>query len=150
MIVHPPSVRVSVIRDVLRQTLASPPLNYSVESGETHITGTAFYRVSPILNPYREMVTANINMLTRGERLRFLGIRVTIDLYVNRYNTTRKRDWRLPDDQQGSKYVSEVKRLIKSSLGSACRAHYWKDENILLCELPEDTPVDDLIRFYLR
>lgn len=47
---------------------------------------------------------------------------------------------RLPDDQQESKYVGEVKRLIKSSLGSACWAYYWRDENILLCELPEDTP----------
>lgn len=150
MMVYPPRVKVSAIKDVLRQALSKPPLDYSIESGGNTITGTASYRVSPVLSPYREMVTTSIDMLERGVRPRYLGMRITIDLYVNRYNTTRPRDWRLPDDQQESKYVKAVKALIKSSLEMACQVHHWRDENILLCELPKDTPVDDLIRFYLR
>jgi hypothetical protein len=150
MVVHPPRIRVSDMRNALQNTFSNPPLSYAVDASQETIVGTASYRVSPILSPYREMITAKIDMYEEGTgQIRYFCVRVSVELYVNRYNTTRRRDWRLPNDQQVKLYQQSIKTFIKSSLESICQTYDWQQNAILFCELPANTPIDSSLRFYL-
>src|SRR5882724_9915187 len=151
LVVYPVNLGPAPLHNALLRAFTDAPLSYSVESSDSKIIGTASYRVSPVLSPYREMVTARIDSRHEGSgNPGYLGLRISIDLYVNRYNTTNPHDWHQPDNQQEDAYEAALKDRIKSSMQHACRKFFWKGSSILLCELPENTPVPDLLGFYVE
>jgi hypothetical protein len=107
LVVYPVNLGPAPLHNALLRAFTDAPLSYSVESSENTIIGTASYRVSPVLSPYREMVTARIDARREGSgNPGFLGLRISIDLYVNRYNTKNPHDWHQPDNQQEDAYVA--------------------------------------------
>jgi hypothetical protein len=139
-----PKQKSDVFKEAFRRAFSEGPLSLAVQLGTGKIVGTASFRVSPVLRPYRERVTARGFISEEQTSPRFVGLSLDIDLIVNRYNTTRDQDWHLPSKQQEDLWAKTALDQVRKFLNNACPNHHWRDDFTFLCELPPNTELPDI------
>ena len=132
----------------IREILEGPPLVLSSDVGPNRsIVGSAFYRTSPLLLGWREMVTVRVDIETAQQPPPpWLGLTVSVNLYVTPQNTPRPEDWHLPTPQQADTWREHLSSALRSSMAVFCRAPIWQRNNVLLCDLPAGTQIPDWVR----
>jgi hypothetical protein len=77
-------------------------------------------------------------------------VEVSLDLLVNKQNTSDPADWHMPTDQQEEQYRSAIESTVAKALGNICVGPSWSGTGKLTCAsmkkfngIPVEVPTDD-------
>lgn len=120
----------NVMAAVARGLSAVPRPNLETTQRPGVVLGSANRRVSPVLQPYREIVDILVTVSPYSSRGYSLWIRPHI--LVNRYNDSDDRSYHLPSPADGERYRTVVRATIRRYLSSVCSRPSWSSQ-ILTC-----------------
>lgn len=126
-----------VVAKAIDGAFRDPPLALESQSlGDNAIIAAASFRVSPVLEGWREIVTIRVDLREaywNGPGA--IGVIISTTLYVNRQNTSAPRDWSLPTRQQEVLYLAQIRRQIRGAVASLCKKAEWMNQEDVLCKM---------------
>jgi hypothetical protein len=77
-------------------------------------------------------------------------VEISLDLLVNKQNTSDPADWHMPTDQQEAQYRSAIESTVTKALGNICVGPSWSGTGKLTCAsmkkfngIPVEVPTED-------
>jgi len=133
---------VSVLR-AAKQAIEAKPFLLRTEVYPATVVGEREYAASKILPGWRERVYLRVDAaegVCQSPRTPVFCtyLKVSIEVYLSRQNTTREIDWHLPEAAQRNAYADSLRESLRLQLGLSCDQPTWIDSRTLGCGVAKD------------